>query len=114
MDDLKSYIINYYAHLMTDKEAKARRTIFAKQKISEMEGTLLAEKMRERWMSNDAEVLALIADGEEKFYDSVYARIMREHSHEVFINRCPKCNALARTPKAKQCPKCFHSWHDNE
>ena len=114
MDELRRYIITYYAYLMTDKEAKAQRTLITREKISRIEGTLLAEKMRERWMSNDPEVLAIIANGETQFYDLLCARILREHSHEIFFNHCPQCNALARTPKAKQCPSCFHSWHDNE
>jgi hypothetical protein len=27
------------------------------------------------------------------------------------LNCCPKCDALAKTPKARQCRYCFHDWH---
>lgn len=25
---------------------------------------------------------------------------------------CPSCGSQLRTPTARQCPKCFHSWHE--
>jgi hypothetical protein len=37
------------------------------------------------------------------------AALQREGSN-IFINRCPKCHRLARTPRAKQCQWCYHSW----
>ena len=27
---------------------------------------------------------------------------------------CPSCGSQLRTPTARQCPKCFHSWHEVE
>jgi hypothetical protein len=33
------------------------------------------------------------------------------HGSEIFLNRCPKRDALARTPKAQQCHKCLYDWH---
>ncbi len=39
----------------------------------------------------------------------IATRILKKHP-EV-INNCPKCKRLARTPKAKQCRYCFHSWY---
>ena len=29
--------------------------------------------------------------------------ILNDYSDKVFLNNCPKCGKLARTPKAKQC-----------
>ena len=39
----------------------------------------------------------------------IATRIIKEHP-EV-INNCPKCNRLTRTPMAKQCRYCFHTWY---
>ncbi len=39
----------------------------------------------------------------------LYERIMREHRDEVFMNYCPVCGMLARTPRALQCPN-GHRW----
>jgi hypothetical protein len=45
------------------------------------------------------------------FYQRASDRILRDH--EVFLNRCPYCNSLARTPTAKQCGKCFKRWGED-
>lgn len=37
---------------------------------------------------------------------------MKEAPEKVFLNNCPKCNKLARTPYARQCRHCGHSWHE--
>ena len=29
------------------------------------------------------------------------------HAEKIYINHCPFCGALRRTPKAKQCPSCY-------
>jgi hypothetical protein len=28
----------------------------------------------------------------------------------VVLNRSPKCDGLCRTPRARQCARCMHSW----
>jgi hypothetical protein len=67
--------------------------------------------LREKWGSNDSEVIALLKDGREVFLRNVRDKILHEHANEVFLNYCPKCGALTKTPRAQQCPVCFHSWH---
>jgi len=41
-------------------------------------------------------------------------RILRDHSAEVFINRCPACGWIVRSPGARQCLWCLHDWHNGE
>lgn len=60
--------------------------------------------------SDDPEVLKLLRDGYDKFQERFSQRIYDEHLDELDINRCPKCNGVARTPEAKQCRYCSHSW----
>ena len=43
---------------------------------------------------------------------TVAKRIMAEAPDKIFFNYCPKCDQLARTPYARQCRHCGHSWHD--
>ncbi len=111
MDALTRYIFNYYAHLMTVREKAAYKSIQAETKAQNVEGTKMSHLLRERWVSSDPEVKALLANGPDAFMKSVSDRILREHPEQVYFNCCPKCKALARTPTAKQCPKCFYSWH---
>jgi hypothetical protein len=53
---------------------------------------------------------ALIAEGDEVFYARVLERVFAEHG-ESWMNLCPNCQALCRTRRSKQCPRCFASWH---
>jgi hypothetical protein len=123
MDDLARYIINYYSNLMTRNERAAHSTVIGEAKakfaeddalqrgISENIRKEMSEFIRKDLVSSDPRVLRLLKDGKEAFFLAVRDRILKEHSDKVFLNRCPRCSALARTPTAKQCPKCFFSRH---
>ncbi|MEN4762321.1 MULTISPECIES: hypothetical protein [unclassified Chryseobacterium] len=76
------YIITYYSNLMTTDEK-----IHLKHKIFIPE--------------NDY----------EEFEINIANRIIKESSQKIFFNNCPQCEKLARTPFAKQCKYCGHSWH---
>lgn len=64
------------------------------------------------WISERPEVKEFLKDGYEEFELNVARRIMKETPEKVFFNNCPKCNKLARTPYARQCRHCGHSWHN--
>ena len=113
MDELTRYIVSYYPNLMTPSEKLAQRSSIAEEKAENLEPGTLQTMLRKKWCSNDPEVLALLKDGRETFLRNVRDRILREHANEVFLNYCPKCGALTKTPKAQQCPACFYSWHDD-
>jgi hypothetical protein len=112
MDEITKYIFNNFSHLMTLQEKAAYKSIHAEEKAKHSEGTRLAKLIRERWISSDPEVRASLASGPDVFMKAVCDRLLREHPDRIYFNRCPRCQALARTTKAKQCPKCFFSWHD--
>jgi hypothetical protein len=38
--------------------------------------------------------------------------LLRDHAADIFLNYCPKCSALCRTPLARMCVACGHSWRD--
>ena len=64
------------------------------------------------WITERPDVKKFLKDGYEAFELNVARRIMKETPEKVFFNNCPKCNKLARTPYARQCRHCGHSWHD--
>ena len=114
MDLLTAYIFNNYQKLLTPDERAAHKAIIGAAKVEAVEGPKAKEIMRKFWGSDDPKVKALMADGMEAFMERTSARIMSEHSSEVFLNYCSRCGTLAKTPRAKQCAKCFLSWHDEE
>ena len=39
----------------------------------------------------------------QAYLNQVRERILSEHGEEIEINRCPTCDGVLRTPKARQC-----------
>ncbi|MBN1209666.1 MAG: hypothetical protein JXB05_32760 [Myxococcaceae bacterium] len=99
-DPLLEYLMRYYKKWMTPQESKAAGV----GRLATPEG--------ERWATDDLEVQALLARGKQAFASTLEQRLLREHPGEVVINRCPKCGGVARTPRARQCRFCAHSWRE--
>lgn len=59
----------------------------------------------------DAEVDAALADGVDAFRRRCCQRVLTDNAGKIFINRCPRCNRIVRTPKALQCFWCGNDWH---
>lgn len=38
--------------------------------------------------------------------------ILKDYKDKIFLNNCPKCGELARTPKARQCRYCGNKWFE--
>lgn len=112
-----AYVFKYYAHLMTLTEKAAFRNFFFIEK-KEAYKSRNPEKSDSHFYEKKyiklPKVLALMEGGFEAFRDRTVQRMLEEHADEVFFNYCPECNKLVRTPKAKQCHHCFHSWHDED
>jgi hypothetical protein len=64
------------------------------------------------WISKRKDIQDFLKNGFEEFEITVAKRIITETPDQVFLNNCPKCKKLARTPFAKQCRYCKYNWHD--
>jgi hypothetical protein len=116
--DKAEYVLRYYAHLMTEQEFLAQRHLFGTVKATHGRSDEAAQaKARVKpgpfreLLSNDPEVLNLSREGSERFLLRTAERIFNDHRDKIVLNCCPKCDALAKTPKARQCRYCFHDWH---
>ena len=108
------YILNYFPNLLNDKERLAKRHAWATQKLN-AQSLAKGEKpgfKKSNWLSEDPKVLNLLAQGYENFMLDAATRILEDHADKVFLNTCPKCGRLARTPQARQCRYCGYTWHD--
>ena len=113
-----TYITNYYSNLFSTKESKAWKHWSTEYKL--IHGTYETEEQRENrrkfnyktgWMTEDPEILELLAEGIDNFKIQTAERIINSHGEKILLNNCPKCNKLTRTPKAKQCRHCGYDWH---
>ena len=114
--ELINYIIRFYVNLFNENERKALRHIHSIIKLGPVQenDTRLEMYKRTQRISSDPKVLELIENGYDKFYERTAKRILTEYPEKVFINECPKCGKLARTPTAKQCRFCQHKWFDSK
>ncbi|MDQ2733341.1 MAG: hypothetical protein M3Y56_16960 [Armatimonadota bacterium] len=115
MDELTHYVTIYFRQFMTREEAEANCAWIADEKIDSSTSAAVLAAIREEWVSTlKPEIRELLSNGRNAFLMSVRDRILREHGDEVFLNHCPRCNALARTPRARQCSRCYFDWHGTE
>lgn len=125
MDSQKaSYIVKYFPRLMSIAERTAWWHNFAMNKIEQVPAGLEG-KDAEEWqrskidfyrqqglVSGDPSVIQMLEDGFDAFVQRTAERIHSEIPEEVFLNECPNCKSLARTPQSKQCRHCGHSWRE--
>jgi hypothetical protein len=108
--DLEQYIVIHYHHLLTLEEKLAYKHHLTSEK-AENSNENFGKMLLSRWGTTNKEALKLLEGGYNDFKKNVANRILTERPKEVFINNCPKCGKLARTPLAKQCRFCGHDWH---
>lgn len=111
------YVMSYYSSFMNEVERRA---------YSHLGGTMKAtmgcsddgaqqearhNRMFARFLSDDRLVLQLTSQGYQAFAERTANRVFVEHENDIFLNLCPRCHELARTPTAKQCRFCGFDWH---
>ena len=108
---LTGYVWQHYRDLFTEFERKVSDRIVIEMKTKHSPPEVLAERLARLWGPPDAAVTATLEKGHWAFLDRVRDRILAEEGDRVVINRCPMCQWVAKTPKAKQCWWCYHDWH---
>ncbi len=120
---LIDYVLKNYFHLMTKLEYALWRIIvqrdkarFRAQENSEPGSDpiyhMMVQRICERAdLSPDDEVVCEALANTDAFYEQVCDRILDEHADKVFVNRCPECSHVVRTPRARLCLWCGHDWH---
>jgi sugar phosphate isomerase/epimerase len=107
---LVNYIWDHYSRLMSEAERKANRSIeiaLKTQGASEKYKQAMAAKY-----PSDATATELLSEGTWIFRQRAAQVVIDQHHHEIFINRCAKCDRIVKTPKARLCLWCGHSWFD--
>lgn len=110
--ELARYLILHFPRSLTDLEYQAIKHAQAVEKIGNAgPDSGMAIFYKTRGLTDDPAVQDLLKDGYDAFELNVANRIIAECSEKVFLNKCPKCGKLARTPYARQCRFCHHDWH---
>ena len=115
--DLARYVMCFYSNFMNEIERRAYSHLASTMKAAHLRSDAAAqEEARQdqrfaRYLSDDPTVLQLASEGYPAFAERTAERILAEHQNEIFLNLCPRCHGLARTPTAKQCRHCGFDWH---
>jgi hypothetical protein len=111
---LTRYVWDNYQPLMTDFERRVGLAIIGRLKAEAATSSPQArELLLERWgQRGDLEVESALVNGPESFRRQVCQRLLTYFDSEIFVNRCPQCQRVVRTPRAKQCFWCGHDWHE--
>jgi hypothetical protein len=102
--DRARYILDFYSRFLTPEEQDARLCAFL----------LKGGRDPKLWETErcTAAIESRLRDGPDKCLEEIAARVERDHDGEMYFHACPKCGGLCRTPKARQCFRCHHDWHD--
>ena len=111
LDDLTWYVLYHYGNLMTTQE---EMLYYRLQPLMKMQNASLQKKCGsdEGYKPADAQLTKRFKEENPvRVLREISDRIIRDHGSDIIINRCPKCERLVATPRAKQCKTCGHDWH---
>ena len=109
------YIVTYFFNLLPYKEKLAWKHYSSILKLEDNENPKTIEMYKRKgWITDDQEILELLEKGYDNFEMETAKKILEKYPTQIFLNKCPKCNKLARTPYAKQCRFCSYTWHNEK
>jgi ribosomal protein L37E len=88
-----NYLFDAYHHLFDERARQAVR----------------AYGSGKNWSCKDRELAKEIGEDPAAFAQRLCDELIAKNP-EIFLNYCPKCGALARTPKSKNCRHCGYDW----
>lgn len=116
---LTNYVLEYYSHLASQFEKDLLLSLDLHYKAALSDSPMMKHKLAEERYEliariTNPDVLALLPLGRVECRRRIRDRILLDHSEKVYMNRCPSCQRLARTPVAQMCTHCGKSWYDQE
>ncbi|MEL7251790.1 MAG: hypothetical protein AAFO03_25440 [Bacteroidota bacterium] len=114
------YIVDYFPRLLLEEESQALKQRLYRFKLQAYEDAD-NKSLHKAWKKHFTEKLGYdehfdiekaFADGYNNFILKVGQRIEQDSPAQYTLNRCPKCQHIAKTPYARQCSNCKFTWHD--
>lgn len=102
---LTEYIWFNFYHLMTGAEQWGEKARASTDPEMNRTGAVVfgpgvwADMVRSYWLNPD------------NYRRRVRDRLLRDHGDTIDIRRCPSCDRIVKSPKAKQCLWCGNDWH---
>jgi hypothetical protein len=110
---LTAYIWRHYTDLMTDFERHVGHAMIGRAKADNSSNPKMKALLRQRWgQADDPAINAALHDGADVFRRQVRDRLLESYADQILINRCPVCQRIVRTPNARLCVWCGHTWYE--
>ena len=110
-DELTKYVLDHYGHLCTDTEQLALRVLNLQLKAEHAQSPVIKSKLAEFCETeHNPQVQEIVLSGRNAARREIRDRLLNDHREAIFLNYCPRCSALCRTPLAQMCVGCGHSW----
>lgn len=106
------YLVTYFFRLLPDEEKLAWKHHSSLLKLESNDNPKAMEVYKRKgWITDEKKILDILIEGYDKFEERTAEKILKKYPDKIFLNNCPNCNKLARTPYAKQCRFCGCDWH---
>jgi hypothetical protein len=116
-DELRQYMLRNWGEFMTPLERQAQWLAVLREKANYPDASTLVQKelraTYDREVTDEArKLIGENLNDVRRFQDQVANRIHAELATGALKpNRCPACDRIVKTPKARQCLWCGHDWH---
>jgi hypothetical protein len=112
--ELTHYVWAHCQGLMTPFERYVGYVNIVRAKAARSKSERMREWLHPKCAFGEPQIEAALADGPEAFCRRVRDRLLAEQADALFINRCPACGRIVRTPLARQCFWCGFDWHGTD
>jgi hypothetical protein len=107
--ELYRYIWRNYGHALTQREHALHRAAIIELKAQSAPGY---RHLPIPGRFYDDEVAAIVRCGLDRYEKQCCERLLRDHSTEIYINRCDRCDHIVVSPVACICLWCGHRWYE--
>lgn len=111
-ETLKHYIWHNYRQLLSQFEREVDLVVIVRQHAQKANAQLAQDILDRHGRCGEPAIEAALEAGFAAFYQRISDRLLTEHPDQVVINRCPICHKILRTPRARVCVWCGHTWID--
>ncbi len=105
--ELSQYVWRWYNRFFTDDERAGPSLDWLRGQDADTSADEVAALADERYGDVRQSVLKAV----DQFNNTALQRVLDECGGAMIIIRCPECQRIVASPKARQCLWCGKSWH---
>jgi hypothetical protein len=110
--ELSEYVRRWYGHLFGEDERRGPSVDWLRHAVPQASHRDLDCVFEEEFEEiKDETIRHRLLTAVDRFFDASLQRVLKAHSDQMHIRRCPRCNRIVASPNARQCLWCGFDWH---